>query len=128
MSELTAERLRQLLSYDPETGVFRWLPRPDLRASALRLRRLGQCGRDGKLPTGSSSTGYWQIMIDNRNYTAHRLAWLHMTGAWPEAEIDHCNGDRTDNRWSNLRPAVRGENCRNKRKQYNTTSCFKGVS
>jgi hypothetical protein len=93
---ITAARLRELLHYDPSTGVFTWLPR--------------------------------SIMIDQRNYTAHRLAWLYTTGEWPERELDHRNGNRVDNRMSNLRPAARKENARNTGKRAGTSSKFKGVS
>lgn len=113
---LTAERLRQLLHYDPETGVF------------TRLVALG--GRSG--PVGSrceclSPAGYVQIGVDRRTYPAHRLAWLYMTGAWPPNEVDHINGVRADNRWTNLRQATRSQNRANSRASYANRSGYKGV-
>lgn len=114
---LTAERLRQLLSYDPETGVFKW-----------RSRRSGVRTAGMVAGNWSSSTGYCQIMIDKRNYTAHRLAWLYQTGAWPGCEIDHINTDCTDTRWVNLREATQTQNRGNTRVRSDNTSGFKGVS
>jgi hypothetical protein len=116
MNELTAARLRQLLSYDPETGEFRWLK----SGSGRRLGGIAGC-RYGK--------GYVRvrIMIDGRWYKAHRLAWLWMAGAWPKGEIDHRNLDPTDNRWCNLREATHSQNGANKRLQSNNTSGFHGV-
>jgi hypothetical protein len=68
------------------------------------------------------------LSIDGRQYAAHRLAWLHMTGEWPPADIDHANGDPGDNRWNNLRAATRAQNISNGRKRSTNTSGFKGVS
>ena len=97
MSELTAERLRDLLDYDPETGIF-------------RCRR----GR-GRTPAGAIAgspygKGYLGIKIDYRLYYNHRLAWLYMTGEWPKDQVDHKNRIRDDNRWENLREATNGQN------------------
>lgn len=114
---LTAKRLREVVSYDPETGHFTWLvSRPRARIG----------GRAGGLGPGCG--GYWCITIDRRRYVAHRLAWLYMTGAWPRTEmIDHINRDRSDNRFANLREATRGQNQVNSGKPSNNSSGFKGV-
>lgn len=92
----------ELLDYSPETGVFVW------RVDRSPRHKAG-------MEAGSLNTkGYVQIMIDQRNYLAHRLAWLYMTGLWPDDQVDHINHDKTDNRWSNLRPANDSQNQQNK--------------
>jgi hypothetical protein len=115
-SELTAERLREVLHYNPDTGVF-----TRLVASRHNARFVGsEAGR-------TQGIGYREIRVDGRRYLAHRLAWLYMTGAWPKAETDHTNLDRADNRWCNLREATRSQNFANKRLQANNTSGRKGI-
>ncbi|MCI0598744.1 MAG: HNH endonuclease [Beijerinckiaceae bacterium] len=111
---ITTERLREVLAYDPDTGVFTW-----------RVAR----GRQSAGPEAGSldGRGYRQIRIDGRRYQAHRLAWLYMAGAWPKDEIDHVNMDCADNRFENLREATRSQNQANIRAQSNNTSGFKGV-
>jgi hypothetical protein len=74
------------------------------------------------------SNGYVEIGVDGRRYQAHRLAFLMMTGAWPEDCLDHINGARADNRWSNIRQASACENARNSCRPVNNRSGFKGVS
>jgi HNH endonuclease len=120
MSELTAARLRELLSYDPETGV--WIRR--VSTSNHRAR----AGDKSGITNGYAKRGYAQIRADGRQYPAHRLAWLWMTGVWPVHEIDHINGERLDNRWCNLREASDTEQARNKvRRRVNGNGCPKGV-
>jgi hypothetical protein len=116
MSGLTAERLRELLHYDPATGVFRWRVRTSSRRAA------------GDIAGTAHNAGYWQIRVAGEVHLAHRLAWLYMTGAWPKDQIDHRNTDRADNRRENLREASRRQNQANKPLQKNNTSGFKGVS
>lgn len=111
---LTAERLRGVVSYDPETGVFVWKVNPS-------NRRVGdECGDIKK------DSGYRLISVDCRRYRAHRLAWLYMTGAWPTEQVDHKNGVRSDNRWSNLREATQRQNSANMMRRNNKTG-VKGV-
>jgi HNH endonuclease len=99
MDMLTADRLRELMAYHPETGTFTFLVRRSSRALA------------GMHVAGSlNAIGYFQLLVDHRKYAAHRLAWLWMTGAGPKGEIDHRNGDRGDNRWANLRDVTRRQN------------------
>lgn len=90
-SDISTDRLRELLSYDPETGIFRW----------LRKRRGLVC--EGDIAGGFVRGGYLRIQVDGHGYSAHRLAWFYMTGEWPKGDIDHRNGGRADNRWGNLR-------------------------
>jgi hypothetical protein len=116
MSDLTAESLKKLLRYDPETGAFNWV-----RAKGKR-RDL-----DGR-PAGSNQNGYTYIRVNYFNYPAHRLAWLYMTGAWPSHEIDHKNLVKNDNRWQNLRSATHAENLRNLPLNRRSTSGIRGVS
>ena len=87
---LTAQRLRDLLDYDPLTGLFRW------------RRVLGRATADWFAGTPHGS-GYLVVCVEQRNYRAHRLAWLHVKGEWPAATIDHRNRLKTDNRFDNLR-------------------------
>lgn len=100
---LTAERLRTLLTYDPETGDFTWKVRRG--CSAIPGARTGK--NNGK--------GYLQIRVDGRNYAAHRLAWFYVTGEWPKGEIDHIDGKRARNAFANLRDVDRSTNCQNLR-------------
>jgi HNH endonuclease len=100
MTDLTAELARELLDYDHETGVFRW------RVSGSRTRV-------GAVAGGRHTEGYWTIGVRNRQYFAHRLAWLVTYGRWP-SEVDHINRDRLDNRIVNLREVSRTENSWNR--------------
>jgi hypothetical protein len=110
-SSLTAQRLRALLNYDTETGVFTW------RVSRGHIAK-------GSVAGNINGDGYWQIGVNYSRYQAHRLAWLYMTGEWPINEIDHKNRVRDDNKWSNLREATSSQNHRNARA---LTSGLKGT-
>jgi hypothetical protein len=114
-AELTAERLRELLSYDPETGNFKW------RVTKGRARAGDRAGC-------IYTRGYAYIRIGGAAYKAHRLAWLYVHGHWPKEFIDHINGHRADNRLVNLREANRIQNFANSRLSCSNTSGFKGVS
>lgn len=126
--------IRNLLDYDPETGVFRWRERTVAMFDATPRRTAEhRCanwnGRFAGIVAGViRSGGYLQIFIFGGHHRAHRLAWLYMTGAWPLAEIDHINLDPSDNRWENLREATHSQNGTNKRRHRDNTSGFKGVN
>jgi len=95
---LTANRLRKVLSYAPTTGIFRWKVSASTRAPV------------GTIAGTKNGRGYRQIRIDGRPYSASRLAWLHMTGKWPNSEISYLNGKPSDTRWANLREAPSSSN------------------
>lgn len=115
IDELTHTRLKEVIKYDPETGVFTWLKRE---------HRKDLIGCDAGSVSG---TGYRTIRVDGVLYQAHRIAFLYMTGQFPSHDIDHINRDRSDNRWENLRPATRSQNCFNKAMISTNTSGVKGV-
>lgn len=118
-SSLTAERLRELLHYDPETSLFTW------RNDAGRWGRI----KAGSVAGSPNEDGYIRIGIDGGLYRAHRLAFLYMTGAWPTADVDHKFGIRSDNRWSEIRDATHAQNLQNRRSpQANSKSGLLGVS
>lgn len=114
-SSLTVSRLREVLEYNPETGLWTWL-------STLSIRRVSG-SQAGEL----KKNGYIFIGIDCERYRAHRLAWFYVYGKWPQYQIDHINGNRSDNRLVNLRLATNKENSTNRDKNRNNTSGFKGV-
>lgn len=101
MAILTAELLRHLLDYDKTTGEFTW---KNPKAKCLKP--------GAKAGSHSSGSGYVYIEIDYQPYGAHRLAWLHSYGEWPKYEIDHINGDTSDNRLENLQHVTHRENVR----------------
>lgn len=103
-----------LFSYDPETGeITRLVYRSHFRKGTIA----------GKIDTH----GHRQITVNGKAYMAHRLAWYLHYGEWPEKHLDHINGDRDDNRVTNLRLASRSQNGRNRKLNKNNTSGIKGV-
>ncbi len=118
-ANLTHERLKGLLSYDPDAGSFRWLTDRSRTAKAGELA--GHVSPNGK-------TAYVRICIDGRLYMAHVLAWLYMTGEFPPFRLDHEDGNGLNNMWRNIRPCTQSQNCANRRRSENNTSGFKGVT
>lgn len=102
---LTAQRLRQLLHYDPSSGVFTWCHVPP---STYNVKVGDQAG--------CLQSGYIRIRINGHLIYAHCLAWLWMTGVWPEDQVDHRNTVRNDNRWKNLRPGSALINAENRKR------------
>lgn len=100
---LTAERLREVLNYEPDTGVFVWKV------------QCGSRGVPGQVAGCSHSLGYRFLRVDGKAYKEHRLAWLHVYGQWPTGEVDHVDGCRDNNRISNLRDVSKSVNQQNLR-------------
>lgn len=113
--KLTAERVRELFHYDPQTGVF-----------TRRVSRQGQHGKVGAIAGGIKPSGYRVIWI-GANFMAHRLAWLYVYGKWPAGQVDHINRVRDDNRIANLRVVTHAQNMENRKVQRNNTSGYTGV-
>ncbi len=112
---ITQNRLKELLSYNPETGVFVWTkPRRGVVVGA-------ECGR-------LSVFGYRELCVDKKLMRAHRLAFLYMTGKLPDCDVDHINRVRNDNRWANLRLCNAAQNAANVDLKPSNTSGTKGVS
>lgn len=101
---LTVHRLRERLSYDPETGVFTWRVRPAPNTNV------------GDVAGSWNGNGYLQVSVDGVQHPLHRLAHLYMEGYWPAGEVDHRDGDKGNNRWLNLRDGTKAINMQNKRK------------
>lgn len=118
---LTADRLRELVDFDPGTGVF------TQRIVYEGQRARWKAGRvSGSI---SKQSGYLTLRVDGKNFQAHRLAWLHVHGTWPTAEIDHRDGDRRNNCMSNLRDVSRRENAGNmQRVRADSATGVQGVS
>jgi HNH endonuclease/AP2 domain len=113
---VTLQRVQQLLQYFPETGDLMW-----------RVSRRGRgCGA-GNIAGGVNKNGYRYVGIDGHLYFSHRIVWLIVHGEWPIPEIDHINGNKTDNRIGNLRVVTRSQNLSNRPKPRNNTSGVKGV-
>ena len=111
---ITQEFIKEILCYDQHTGIFKW------------KNPVTNAVKKGSVAGFISTNGYWQISVHNKKRPAHRLAWLYMTGEW-EAELDHINGIRTDNRIDNLRPVTRSENMRNMKLRKDNSSGITGV-
>jgi hypothetical protein len=114
---LDAETVRRLLDYDPATGVFTWKARGNPQWDARYAgKRAGSLHRQG----------YLQMRMNDRQYLAHRLAWLHVHGTLPDY-LDHINRDTADNRIANLRLATYSQNNANSRRHKDNKCGFKGV-
>lgn len=116
LNELSAFELRQLFSYNPDTGEIYWIAKSWLGIN------IGD--RAGKV----RSDGYRYVADRGRRHLEHRLAWVIHTGEWPNVPLDHKDGNKSNNKLSNLRLASVTCNNRNRGKQSNNTSGYKGVS
>jgi len=114
--DLTLARLKEILEYDPETGVFRW------------KKQSGSRAHPGMTAGATAKNGYRLIGVDGTRYYAHRLAWFYVYGKWPTLHLDHINRVQTDNRIANLREATVSQNMANRLAQKNSTHGLKGVS
>jgi hypothetical protein len=110
---LTQAKLKEILDYNPDTGVFTW------------KRTSGKAFKSAK--AGTLVQGYRHITIDRQRYMAHRLAWLYVYGVWPTHQIDHINHSTDCNALPNLREVTHSENARNQRKSVLNSSGITGV-
>lgn len=111
---ITQSRLKELLNYDPSSGLFTWIKPKGSRAKVGDI-------------AGSNICGYLSMRIDTSRHYIHRLAWLYLYGEFPLDQIDHINGDRSDNRIANLRCVDDSENKKNMKRPKNNTSGVSGV-
>lgn len=112
---ITARLAREMLDYDPETGVFTW------KVAAGKVKA-------GAIAGSVGAHGYPRVGICGHQIGLHRVAFLIMTGSFPSGHIDHINRDRSDNRWGNLRLATPSQNQQNRTLAADNTTGFKGVS
>lgn len=112
--EITQSRLKELLAYDPDTGVFTW-----------RMKRGPRSA--GSVAGSTDKDGYILINVDGCQYRAHRLAILYVTGVMPTTDVDHRRGNRTDNRFDELRVATRTQNSQNSLRHSDSRSGLKGA-
>lgn len=112
---ITQKRLKELLHYDSDTGIFTWLIPPRRRTKI------------GDIAGSLSPSGYVNLMIDYKQYKAHRLAWLYVHGKFPKKQLDHKDRIRHHNWIDNLRETTYSKNQFNRGKTKRNTSGYKGV-
>ena len=115
--KLTQEKLKELLDYDPETGIF-----------TNKIDRGRRAKKGNVAGIFHVSTGYWHIKIDNKIYKAHRLAFLYMEGYLPENCVDHIDRNKINNKWDNLREVSISCNNKNCNLRKDNNSGITGVS
>lgn len=114
--KITQERLKEVLLYNPDTGIFTWLPRTRLKKSLWNQ------------PAGTyDNLGYLRIKVEMVQYLAHRLAFLYMTGDFPEGKIDHKDNNPTNCKWDNLREATNSQNTMNSKTRSDNTLGMKNI-
>ncbi len=111
---LTQNRLKEVLKYDNESGLFTWIS-------------VKHGAKVGDFAGHAEYSGYIRIGVDGKMYRAHQLAFLYEEGYFPENEIDHINRVRNDNRWANLREASRQCQLRNSAERSDNTTGVKGL-
>lgn len=105
---MVEDEIKKSLSYDPHTGIVRWVNHPRRTTS------------NGSEAGNFRSDGYRKIKFQGKQYLAHRIAWLLHTGAWPTGDVDHINGNPGDNRIENLRDVPHSINLQNRKSAAST--------
>lgn len=108
-------RLLELLDYSPETGLFIW------------RKTRGGSAHKGTIAGAIDGNGYINIRVLRKTYKAHRLAWFYMHGQWPKIDIDHRDGNKTNNAIENLREATDAQNVANSNVRRDNTTGYRGV-
>jgi hypothetical protein len=121
------ELVRQLLDYDPETGAFTWLPRPREMFTSKHNCGTWNTRYAGKKVGCRGRDGYLVVHFGVKAYKLHRFAWLYVHGEPVPVQLDHTDGDRSNNRIGNLRPATSSQNQANKKRNLISVSGVKGV-
>ncbi len=117
-SQLDCKTLKNISTYNKHTGLFVSL------INSIRGDR-----KVGDKMGYTDNRGYISFRIGGVTHKAHRLAWLYEYGSWPKNQIDHINGDKSDNRIINLRDVTNSENCQNRRnKNITSISGYTGVT
>ena len=124
----TPATLRKLLSYDPDTGLMTWKHRPLEMFADERSGKIWNTRFSGGAAGSIRKDGYFRLAIFDVRYLSHRVAWAMHHGEWPDDQVDHINGDPSDNRIENLRVVSNAENARNAKRAKNNTSGVTGVS
>ena len=114
IDKLTQIKLKEILEYNPETGIFVFV-------CDFNKYSFGDVA-------GLSSHGYLRVSIKGLKYRLHRLAFLYMNGKIPNCDVDHINGLKHDNRWSNLRKCTKSQNSMNIKIRSDNKSGYKGVA
>lgn len=112
---LTQERLKYLLDYNQELGIFTWKIAP---SNFVKV---------GAFAGSPNSDGYLQVKIDGNHYYVSRLVWFYCKGSWPTDKLDHIDQNKINNKLDNLREVTQSENGMNRTKPSNNTSGYKGV-
>jgi len=118
-SYITYEEIKDLIEYDPNTGLLQW-----------KIRKRGRCKKGwftGTILISKDGKKYYRIQVEHKKYLVSRVAYLLMMKEWPRDEIDHKNGDSLDNSWNNLRAAIPSQNSKNKNVYRNNILGVKGV-
>ena len=114
---ITQSELKEILHYDPDTGIFTWI-----KKTSKKIIIGDEAGTKDKI------NGYRNITINYTPYREHRLVWLYIHGIFPINFIDHINGIKDDNRLINLREANHSQNMANRIKRKDNDSGLKGVT
>jgi HNH endonuclease len=117
MSKLTQQRLKYLLAYNYDTGIFTWVAKSS-KNSGTKI---------GSEAGSLNEKGYLKVQIDGKSYSLHRLVWLYHFGVFPTLQIDHIDGNRSNNKFTNLRECSQRENLRSQKMYSTNTSGVTGV-
>jgi len=115
--------LKSLLDYDEASGVLHWKTKPATSRGNIGFNN--KCG--GKVAGTIGRSGYLVVGISKKYYLAHRIIWKWVTGADPVDQVDHIDGNKLNNRWSNFRETSNGPNIQNSKIRKDNTSGIKGV-
>ena len=117
--KISHAELKQLLSYDSNSGVFTWLVSKNSYGGKVKI---------GDVAGHTNKNGYCEIRLNGKLYLGHRLAWFYVNKKWPPSEIDHINGNPSDNCIGNLRCVTSSQNKQNTKLRSDNSSGRKGVS